>query len=141
MTTTDDTPDEAKLGIFREHEKFWAFIFLIVTIVLLVFLASTFDKDTKNATDLVMQAKLRIIDAAITGLLTITGMAAQALFRISSVDKQNAATFQKALDKVPEAHKPGDPPQEVKVVNPPEDPANVTETHAAPDEQLPEYAR
>lgn len=135
--TNGDISDSEKTGLFREHEKFWAFIFLIVTIVLLVFLASTFDKDTKNATDLVMQAKLRIIDAAITGLLTITGMAAQALFRISSVDKQNATTFQKALDKVPEAHKQGDPPAEVKVVNTPEDPAIVTEAH--PD--LPDYAK
>jgi hypothetical protein len=32
-------------------------------------------------------------------------------------------------------------PQEVKVVNPPEDPANVTDAHAAPAEELPEYAR
>lgn len=138
----DDTPDTSKGAAFREHEKFWAFIFLIITIVLLVYLASTFDKDTRSATDLVMQAKLRIIDAAITGLLTITGMAAQALFRISSVDKQNAVTFQKALDKMPEGPKPGDPPAEVKVVNTAEEPANVTEAHpAAADEELPSYAR
>ncbi len=33
-------------------------------------------------------------------------------------------------------------PTEVKVVNPPDDPANVTDAHAAPlDEQLPEHAR
>jgi hypothetical protein len=32
-------------------------------------------------------------------------------------------------------------PTEVKVVNPPSDPANVTDAHAAPVEELPEYAR
>lgn len=32
-------------------------------------------------------------------------------------------------------------PTEVKVVNPPDDPANVTETAPAPDAELPEYAR
>ncbi len=131
---TEESETE-RAGLFREHEKFWAFIFLIVTIVGLVYLASTFDRGT-SATDLVMQAKLRIIDAAITGLLTITGMAAQALFRISSTDRQNAAAFTRALDKMPEA------PKEVIVTNPPENPANVTEAHPAPaDETLPEYAR
>lgn len=34
-----------------------------------------------------------------------------------------------------------DEPTEVKVVNPPSDPANVTDAHAAPVEELPEYAR
>lgn len=136
----DTDTDESKVGLFREHEKFWAFLFLIVTIVVLVLIASSFDKDTKNATDLVMQAKLRILDNAVAGLLTITGMAAQALFRVSSVDKQNATTFQRALDKVvPEAHKPGDPPAEVKVVNTAEEPANVTETK--PDADIPDYAK
>ncbi len=33
-------------------------------------------------------------------------------------------------------------PQEVKVVNPPDDPANVTDAHSAPPEdEIPEYAR
>lgn len=130
--------EPAKRTSLQEHEKFWAFVFLIIAVLALVFLASTFDKGT-TATDLVMQAKLRIIDAAITGLLTITGMAAQALFRISSVDKENAVAFSKALDKMPEAPKTAQP---VEVVNTPEKPANVTDANAAAtDEQLPEYAR
>ncbi len=136
--TDDDTTGKGNL--FREHEKFWAFVFLIVAVMLLVLLASTFDKDTKNATDLVMQAKLRIIDAAITGLLTITGMAAQALFRVSSVDRQNAVTFERALSKVPEAAATPQPVQEVKIVNPPSDPANVTDAHGG-DEPIPDYAK
>lgn len=138
MTPDDD--NGSRLDVFKEHEKFWAFIFLVLAVIGLAVLASTFDKGT-TATDLVMQAKLRIIDATIAGLLTITGMAAQALFRISSVDRQNAATFTRAMEKMPEAPKPGDAPQEVKVVNPPSDPANVTDAHAAPVEELPEYAR
>lgn len=32
-------------------------------------------------------------------------------------------------------------PTEVKVVNPPEDPANVTDAHSATTEDLPEYAK
>ena len=127
--------ESAPLNMFKEHEKFWAFAFLIISVLALVFLASTFDKGT-TATDLVMQAKLRIIDAAITGLLTITGMAAQALFRVSSVDRQNAATFTRALDKMP------DTPKEVIVTNPASDPINVVEILPAhTDETLPEYAR
>lgn len=128
-------PEDKKTGLLREHEKFWSFIFLIITIVGLVWLASTFDqRATTAATDLVIQAKLRIIDAAITGLLTITGMAAQALFRISSTDQKNAVTFARALDKLPEE------PKKVIVDNPPEKPANVTETQPVV-EDLPEYAR
>ncbi len=138
---TDD--ENSNASMFKEHEKFWAFVFLILAVLGLVFLASTFDKGT-TATDLVMQAKLRIIDAAITGLLTITGMAAQALFRVSSVDRQNAVTFERALSKVPEAPAAAQPVQEVKVVNPPNDPANVTDAHAAPEDDaagLPESMR
>jgi hypothetical protein len=134
----DDEDHTAKGAAFREHEKFWAFVCLIVTIVGLVYLASTFDRGA-TATDLVMQAKLRIIDSAIAGLLTITGMAAQALFRVSSTDKQNAVTFAKALDQMPA------PPKEVTVVNPPDNPANVTEAHhdapPASDAGIPDYAR
>lgn len=132
----EDMHDGGKANILKEHEKFWAFVFLVVAILGLALLASTFDKGTV-ATDLVMQAKLRIIDATIAGLLTITGMAAQALFRVSSVDRQNAATFARTMDKVPEPEKK---PQAVEVVNTPENPANVTEANA-PAEDLPEYAR
>ncbi len=129
------TDETEKAGLFREHEKFWAFVMLILTIVGLVYLASTFDRGA-TATDLVMQAKLRIIDSAIAGLLTITGMAAQALFRISATDQKNAVAFTKALEKMPEA------PKQVEVVNSAENPANVTEAHpAAPAEELPDYAK
>ncbi len=131
----DHETDTEKAGLFREHEKFWAFIFLILTIIALVYLASTFDRGA-TATDLVMQAKLRIIDSAIAGLLTITGMAAQALFRISSTDRANTVAFAKALDKMPEA------PKQVEVVNTPDNPANVTEAHPADDVAgLPESMR
>lgn len=66
----------------KEHEKFWAFLFLVGAILALVFLASTFDRGVSN--DIVAQGKLRIIDSAIAGLLTIAGMCAQALFRVGS---------------------------------------------------------
>lgn len=135
---SEDEQHEGRFaGALREHEKFWSFIILILAVIGLVILAASFDRQV-GATDLVMQAKLRIIDAAITGLLTITGMAAQALFRVSSTDKQNAITFTRALEKLPETPKA---PQPVEVVNTEDKPAIVTEAAPAPDESIPEYAR
>ena len=97
--------EQEKLGTLRDHEKFWAFIFLVIAVVTLVFLASSFGRGS-TAADVVMQGKLRIIDAAITGLLTITGMAAQALFRINSTDKLAAETALENAKKAPAATQP-----------------------------------
>lgn len=66
----------------KDHEKFLAFIALLLSILGLVFLASTFDRGLSN--DIVVQGKLRIIDSSIAGLLTIAGMCAQALFKIGT---------------------------------------------------------
>lgn len=136
--------DNEKASALKEHEKFWAFIFLVIIIVALVTVGVFFlnsDSDSP-ATDVVFNSKLRIIDASVGGLLTIAGMAAQALFRVSSVDRLSAETALEAARKLPDPPKPE--PQEVKVVNPPSDPANVQETPAEPaadDSELPEYAR
>lgn len=103
----------------RENEKFFAFILLILTIVVLVVIASNFDKGAAN--DLVTQAKLRIIDSAIAGLMAIAGMAAQALFRTNSAEASLIKTNETLSDKVPPLT--GEAAQQEKV------------------EELPEYAR
>ncbi len=132
MMATDD-----KGGTLREHEKFWAFIILVAAVLSLVLLSAwgLSSSASNPAADVVYAAKLRIIDAAVAGLLTITGMAAQALFRVSSVDKLSAETALEAARKLPE---PVAPTQPVEVVNTPANPANVTDAHG---EALPEYAR
>ncbi len=117
---TDD-----KGGTLREHEKFWAFIILVGAIIGLV-LFSSFGLDSKSATpatDVVFAAKLRIIDVAVAGLLTIAGMAAQALFRVSSTDKIAAETALEAQRKLPE---PVQAPQPVEVVNQVDNPVPTT---------------
>jgi hypothetical protein len=81
-------------GFLREHEKFWAFVLLIFVVVGIASVALLLDShSTDPAKDIIFAAKLRILDAAMGGTLTIAGMAAQALFRISSTDKTNAETL------------------------------------------------
>lgn len=111
-----------KASFLKEHEKFWAFVFLVLAVIGLVALASTFDKGT-TATDLVMQAKLRIIDSAIAGLLTITGMAAQALFRISSIEKAASDNLTKLVDE----RRTGEP-QKVEIAQPENKPVPIKES-------------
>lgn len=82
-----------------ENEALMAFIALLVVILVLVVIASNFD--AAKATDVVSQAKIRIIDSAIAGLIAILGMAAQALFKINQVDRDLAATAKAAAEKVP----------------------------------------
>lgn len=134
--------NEDKNSTLREHEKFWAFVMLVIAVLGLVLLSAWgLNSGSANpAADVVYAAKLRIIDAAVAGLLTITGMAAQALFRVSSTDRLSAETALEAARKLPEP--PPAAPLAVEVVNPPENPANVTDAHgAAPDEALPDYAK
>lgn len=69
----------------KDNQKFISFIILVLAILVLVFLASTFDRGV--ASDIVTQGKLRIIDSSIAGLLTIAGMCAQALFKIGESTK------------------------------------------------------
>ena len=109
----------------KEHEKFWAFIFLVIAILGLAITAISLSSDSDNpAMDIVFAAKLRILDIAIGGMLTIAGMCAQALFRISATDKINAETARQVVQQQID-----DKPQAVKVVNPASDPAHVTTTN------------
>jgi di/tricarboxylate transporter len=137
--------EEQKQSTLKEHEKFWAFIVLVGVITGLVLLASYgLNSNADNpATDVVYAAKLRIIDAAVAGLLTIAGMAAQALFRVSATDKLSAETALEAARKLPTPPTPPAPePQKVEVVNTPANPAIVEETPRADDDAgLPENLR
>lgn len=71
--------------MLKEREKLIAFVLLLLAVLGLVILASTFDRGASN--DIVTQGKLRIIDSSVTGLLTVLGMAAQALFKITDAVK------------------------------------------------------
>ena len=82
----------------KEHEKLIAFLVLIISVCGLAFLASTFDRGL--ASDVVVQGKLRIIDSTVAGLLTIAGMAAQALFKIG--DKIDLPRFTGAVADTPQ---------------------------------------
>lgn len=109
--------------MIREHEKFWAFIALLVAIVVISLPSLIGD---------VGDVKLTLADKVIVGLIGVLGTVAGALFS-RSADKL-ADTVQQM------AHSQSSPPvQKVDVVNPPERPANVSEAEPAVD--LPEYAR
>jgi len=88
-----------KNNFLHGRESFFAFLALLLCIMLMMLLASSFD--AAKAGDVIATAKLRIIDSSIAGLLAILGMAAQALFRVSQSDKDLAATARIAAEKVP----------------------------------------
>ena len=132
---------EEKGGTLREHEKFWAFIILVAAILLLALLSTFLGQGPNAVTDAelaVLNAKLRIIDVSIAGLIGIAGMAAQALFSVSSVDKLSAETALEAARKLPD---PVHATQPVEVVNKPSDPVPITAADEKPIEDLPDYAR
>jgi hypothetical protein len=82
--------------MFKEHEKFWAFTVLILSIVVLSMLAMDAElpivgKLTQagmDANQTIMNTRLRIVDAAIVGLVGIAGAAAQSLFHRSETAGQ-----------------------------------------------------
>jgi len=86
-------------GSWKEHENFIAFIVLTFVIAGLVLYSSSISPVSVN--DVVTQAKIRILDSSIAGLLTILGMGAQALFRTSQADKDLAAAAKATAEKVP----------------------------------------
>ena len=93
--------------MLKEHEKLWAFLALLVGIALLSLLGSqlgdklTRSEDINETMMIILNAKLRIIDGAVTGLIAIAGMAAQALFRSGPVEKAMAETNETLVDKLP----------------------------------------
>lgn len=110
-------------------EKFWAFVILISAVLAVVITAQVWPPDKDSV--------VRIMDAAVGGLLLALGAAANALFRVSQKDTEEAVTArltaetnQKLTDKVAPLG-----PQDVNVVNPPHDPANVQEAGDGADTQ------
>ena len=117
----------------RDHEKFWAFLILVMSIMLLALLATAIGGASKetlsDAQIAVLNSKLRIIDVSIAGLIGIAGMAAQALFRVSQTDKENAVAMTNLVAKMPEAPKPVQP---VVVEQPLEKPIPVHDKEPEP---------
>ena len=93
--------------MFREHEKFWAFVVLVLAIVVLALIGSqvgiraTTNEEINQAAEAATLARLRILDGAVVGLIGIAGMAAQALFRTGSTEKALGEIAGKATDKLP----------------------------------------
>lgn len=111
-------------------EKFWAFIVLIISVILVLWLANRFSTNAKPEV-------IRIMDSAMGGLLLALGAAANALFRVSQKDTEEAVTARLTAESnktlTDRVASPG--PQDVNVVNPPHDPANVQEAGAGADTQ------
>jgi hypothetical protein len=95
--------NRTKPTMLQEHEKLVAFIALLVAIIGLAVLGSTLGSGsaTSTASDVVLNAKLRIIDGSVVGLIGIAGMAAQALFRVSTTDRINAEAARDTLKLLP----------------------------------------
>jgi hypothetical protein len=94
--------DKSNPGTLAQHEKFWAFLFLISMIAALVVVSLMLHSGSASpAEDVVLNAKLRIIDSAVAGLMAIGGMAAQALFRTSQSDKDITSALKTLSDKTP----------------------------------------
>jgi hypothetical protein len=73
--------------MFKEHEKFWAFMVLIAAVVLLAIVATnlgarlTGSETLNEAAASMLTAKLRILELIAVGLIGIAGAAGQSLFR------------------------------------------------------------
>jgi hypothetical protein len=59
--------------MLKEHEKFWAFMALLIAVVLLVIAAQIWPPEKEIVA--------RVIDAAVAGLMLALGAATNALFR------------------------------------------------------------
>lgn len=112
--------------MLKEQEKLIAFLALIAVIAGLAVMGTLMGTEITRANDvnqtamLVLNAKLRILDGAMVGLIGIAGMAAQALFRSSSLEQQQAKALVSLSASVPDAI-PAEA-QKVEVVNTPDAP-------------------
>jgi len=123
--------------MLKDHEKFISFIALILAIIILTMIAILLDsKASDPAKDIIFAAKLRILDIAIGGLLTIGGMAAQALFRVSSIDTKNAETAGVLAQTASTVATQAIIPAKVEVTN-----TEANPVHTKQDEDLPPMLR
>lgn len=74
--------------MFKEHEKFWAFLMLIFSIVLMAWMARNGEEHNS-------------LRDAIIGLIGIAGAAGQSLFRHSSTEEKVASAALLTAEKVP----------------------------------------
>lgn len=96
------------MNVFKEHEKFWAFLALVVAIVGLAYLGTSLGatptrSDAINeANEATLLARLRILDGAVVGLIGIAGMAAQSLFdRRAPAEHDQSKLAEQLADKLP----------------------------------------
>lgn len=109
----------------KDHEKFWAFLALGFSVLLLAILAIFYPLADGSGSQ-------RILDAAMGGLLLALGGATNALFRLGTTS-ENAAIGQAAADAINNTT-----PAQVEVVNQPSDPVPTTEDKAGTDGELAE---
>jgi hypothetical protein len=88
----------------RENHKFWAFIILVLAVVLLGIVATFLGGDSSriaavnDAQLAIMQARIRILELIAVGLVGIVGVAAQALFRTSETAGQMNEILKSTID-------------------------------------------
>src|SRR4051812_8371301 len=77
----------------RDKDKFWAFALLLLAVLGIAGVSLLIDATAKNGQQIdpqVLTAKLQILNMAMGGLIAALGAAAQALFRLSAADADNA---------------------------------------------------
>ena len=114
----------------KDHEKFWAFVLLITSIVTLAAFSIFFGSELQDAST-------RILDSAVAGLIGIAGMSAQALFRFSATEQSLVETVRSQAESIPAAVPE---PIPVRVENTDAQPVPVETTsdgELKPDEKLP----
>ena len=109
--------------MLREHEKFWAFIALLVCIVVISLPSLIGDVD---------ETKLTLADKVIVGLIGVLGTVAGALF------SRNADHLAETVRHMATQH---GTTQKVEVTNEPGHAIPVTTEPPPQEEELPEYAR
>lgn len=114
----------------KEHEKFWAFIALLLVVLLISLPSIIWTLD---------DARVTLADKITGGLMGVLGVAAGLLFRHSTTEETLVKTNQTLADTAQTAAP--QPVQPVEVVNTPENPANVTEAVPGDDAGLPESIR
>ena len=109
----EDAPLVTSNWSFKDNQKFWAFVVLVVVIAALAIYGSGLgskDNNMSEAQMMLTNARLRMVDGAIVGLIGIAGMAAQSLFRTSETEKKNAEALQQLSQKVPPPTDPSGEP-------------------------------
>lgn len=99
--------------MFKEHEKFWAFLALGFAVLILPILTIAFPVAEQN------QGTQRTIDAALAALTLALGAATNALFRIKEANETQVEVTNKSDNPVPTtdgpAHSDGELPEDQRL--------------------------